>query len=91
VSDGAAADLRPEGQRRLRPPSWTVFAGLVVAAAVAYVVFALVRSVPVATVVAVPSSGAFAGPPPALAWPVQGGAAAGVEGVGARDADTRTS
>jgi serine-type D-Ala-D-Ala carboxypeptidase (penicillin-binding protein 5/6) len=53
-----------------------------VLAAVAYVIAALERAVPVATVVPVPVSGAFRGPPTALAWPGQDEAAAGVEGVG---------
>jgi len=59
-----------------------LLAGLVALAVAAYAVVALTRGVPPATVVAVPVSGAFPGPPPALAWPDQGEAAAGVEGVG---------
>jgi serine-type D-Ala-D-Ala carboxypeptidase (penicillin-binding protein 5/6) len=59
-----------------------VFVGLVVLAAVAYVIIALVRTVPALTVMPVPLSSAFPGPPPALAWPGQGEAAAGVQGVG---------
>ena len=50
-------------------------------AAVAYVIVALARAAP-PTVVPVAPSGAFPGPPPALAWPSQGESAAGVEGVG---------
>jgi serine-type D-Ala-D-Ala carboxypeptidase (penicillin-binding protein 5/6) len=46
------------------------------------VIVALVRTVPALTVVPVPLSNAFPGTPPALAWPGQGEAAAGVQGVG---------
>jgi D-alanyl-D-alanine carboxypeptidase (penicillin-binding protein 5/6) len=55
---------------------------VLVLAAVAYVVFALVRSMPTASVVALPRSDRFARGPVRLAWPSQGAAAIGVEGVG---------
>jgi D-alanyl-D-alanine carboxypeptidase (penicillin-binding protein 5/6) len=55
---------------------------LVVLVALAYVVATLLRAVPQATTVAAPISGAFAGRGPVLAWPGQGEAAVGVEGVG---------
>lgn len=62
---------------------WGVLAGLVLLlAAAAYVVYALVRSPPSATVVAAPRAEGFSGPRPALAWPNQGQAAVAVEGVG---------
>ena len=57
-------------------------AGLLVVAAVAYVLLALLRTVSGPALVPVPLPAAFPGPPPALAWPAQGQAAAGVEGVG---------
>lgn len=56
-------------------------AGLVVLAALAYAAFAVVRSVPAVTVVAVPRSAAFAGRL-RLAWPSQGEAAVGLAGTG---------
>ena len=61
---------------------WGVLAGLVVLAALAYVVFALLRSPPSPTVTAVGHPAMFAGGPLKLAWPVQGEAAVGVHGVG---------
>ncbi len=51
-------------------------------AAVAYVVFALVRSVPSMTLLPAPASAKFPGGHPRLAWPSHGEAAVGVEGVG---------
>jgi serine-type D-Ala-D-Ala carboxypeptidase (penicillin-binding protein 5/6) len=51
-------------------------------AAFAYAIVALVRTAPALTVTPVPLSSAFAGSPPALAWPGQGEAAAAVQGVG---------
>ena len=59
-----------------------MFAGVAVLVAVAYVVAAIVRGVPEAGIVSGPLSGAFPGSPHALAWPGQGEAAVGVEGVG---------
>lgn len=59
-----------------------MFAALLALVVVAYVVFALERSVPAPSVVPMPVSSAFVGPRPALAWPAQGQAAAGVQGVG---------
>jgi serine-type D-Ala-D-Ala carboxypeptidase (penicillin-binding protein 5/6) len=59
-----------------------VFAGLLGLAAVAYLMLALLRTLPAAALVPVPLPATFPGPPPALAWPAQGQAAAGVEGVG---------
>jgi D-alanyl-D-alanine carboxypeptidase (penicillin-binding protein 5/6) len=59
-----------------------VLAGLVVVTALAYVVFALVRSVPGTRLVPAARSRAFAGRPLRLAWPRQGEAAVGVAGVG---------
>ncbi|MBV9004483.1 MAG: D-alanyl-D-alanine carboxypeptidase [Solirubrobacterales bacterium] len=62
---------------------WGVLAGLVLLlAAAAYVVYALVRSPPGATVVPVSRAAAFAGPRSPLAWPNQGEAALAVRGVG---------
>lgn len=62
---------------------WGLVAGVVVlAAAAAYVVFALVRSPPSATVSAAPRAPGFPGRRPILAWPNQGQAAVGVTGVG---------
>jgi serine-type D-Ala-D-Ala carboxypeptidase (penicillin-binding protein 5/6) len=58
-----------------------VLAGLVVLAALAYGVFALLRSVPGTTVIPALRSGVFAGRS-RLAWPSHGEAAVGVEGVG---------
>ncbi len=79
---GAVADRRPAGQRRHPAAWWGVCAGLLVVAAVAYVIVALERAVPAPAVVPVAVSRALRGPPPALAWPGQGEAAAGVQGVG---------
>ena len=56
-----------------------VVVALVVAA---YLVVALVRTVGDAAVVPVPVSATFPGPPQGPAWPAQGEAAVGVEGVG---------
>jgi D-alanyl-D-alanine carboxypeptidase (penicillin-binding protein 5/6) len=71
--------MRPLGRRpRLR---WGALAGLAVAAVV-YVVFALVRSVPATAVIPAARARAFAGRPLRLAWPSQGEAAVGVQGVG---------
>lgn len=56
-------------------------AGLLVLATLAYGVFALVRPVPAMTVVGVPRSRAFDGRL-RLAWPRQGEAAVGLQGVG---------
>jgi D-alanyl-D-alanine carboxypeptidase (penicillin-binding protein 5/6) len=53
-----------------------------VAAAFAYIVFALVRSVPAVTVSPAAYSGAFAGRPARLAWPREGEAAVGVQSIG---------
>jgi serine-type D-Ala-D-Ala carboxypeptidase (penicillin-binding protein 5/6) len=58
-----------------------VLAGLVAAGAVGYVAFALVRSVPVRTVLAPWRSALFPGRL-RLAWPSQGEAAVAVQGVG---------
>jgi D-alanyl-D-alanine carboxypeptidase (penicillin-binding protein 5/6) len=59
-----------------------VLAGLVVVTALAYVVFALVRSVPGPSLFPATRARAFAGRPLRLAWPSRGEAAVGVEGVG---------
>jgi D-alanyl-D-alanine carboxypeptidase (penicillin-binding protein 5/6) len=64
------------------PATWALLVGSVGLAALAYVVFALVRSVPGMTVVAPRPSAKFPGRPPRLAWPRQGEAAVGVQGVG---------
>jgi D-alanyl-D-alanine carboxypeptidase (penicillin-binding protein 5/6) len=61
---------------------WGVLAGLVVLAALAYVAFALLRSLPGPTVTSAGTSATFAGGPLRLAWPVRGEAAVGVQGVG---------
>jgi D-alanyl-D-alanine carboxypeptidase (penicillin-binding protein 5/6) len=61
---------------------WGVLAGLVVVAALAYVVFALLRSLPSPTVTAVEHPARFASVRWKLAWPVQGEAAVGVQGIG---------
>ncbi len=61
---------------------WGLAAGLLVVAAVAYVVFALVRSLPAMRVVATRPSGTFPGGRPRLGWPRHGEAAVGVEGLG---------
>lgn len=55
---------------------------LLVAAAVAYVVFALVRGAPAATVVPAARPATIPDGPPKLAWPSQGQAAAAVQGIG---------
>jgi hypothetical protein len=68
---------------RLLRLGWGVSAGLAVAAAaVAYVVFALARSVPAMTVIPAVRAGAFAGRPLRLGWPGGGEAAIAVQGVG---------
>lgn len=78
-----ARSRRPPARRRPSPVAWGVLALLVVLAAVAYVVFTLVvRSVPAATVLVARRPPAFPGGRPALAWPRQGDAAVGVQGVG---------
>ncbi len=59
-----------------------MFATLLLLAATAYVVFTLERSLPAPSVVPTPASVAFTGPHRALAWPGQGQAAVGLEGVG---------
>jgi serine-type D-Ala-D-Ala carboxypeptidase (penicillin-binding protein 5/6) len=59
-----------------------MLAGLVALAALAYVAFALVHTVSGATVTSAMRSGAFTGRPLRLAWPRQGEAAVGVQGVG---------
>lgn len=51
-------------------------------AALAYVAFALLRSVPAPTVTVATRSASFAGHPAALAWPSRGEAAVAVQGVG---------
>ena len=51
-------------------------------AGLAYVGFALLRSVSVTTTIAAARTASFGGRPPALAWPAQGEAAVGVGGVG---------
>lgn len=84
---GHRLPLRPvrlaDLMRRSGRLRWGLWAGLaVVAAAVAYVVFALVRSAPAMTVTPAARPAAFAGRPPRLAWPGQGEAAVGVLGVG---------
>jgi serine-type D-Ala-D-Ala carboxypeptidase (penicillin-binding protein 5/6) len=56
-------------------------AGFVAMVALAYGVFAVVRSTPVMTVVSAPHYGSFGGRL-RLAWPSQGEAAVGVQGVG---------
>jgi serine-type D-Ala-D-Ala carboxypeptidase (penicillin-binding protein 5/6) len=73
------------GGRGVRPHKrvwWRVLAGVVVAAALAYVVFALVRSIPLRTVVEVRPVGVFASGRVRLAWPHQGEAAVAVERLG---------
>jgi len=73
-------------RRELRQPlaiPWRALLALVVLAAVAYcVVFGFVRSLPGAAVVAVPRAAAVPGRLPGIAWPSQGEAAVGVEGIG---------
>ena len=64
------------------PWRWGLFATLLLLAAAAYVVFTLERSLPGPSVVGAPASATFTGPHRALAWPGQGQAAAGVQGVG---------
>ncbi len=59
-----------------------MLAGLLVLAAVGYVVFALVRTVPKVAVVPVHASSVFGGPRPAVAWPGQGQSAVAIHGVG---------
>jgi D-alanyl-D-alanine carboxypeptidase (penicillin-binding protein 5/6) len=56
--------------------------GLLAVAAVAYVVFALVRSLPPITVLGTPPAARFPDGRPRLAWPSHGEAAVGVEGLG---------
>jgi D-alanyl-D-alanine carboxypeptidase (penicillin-binding protein 5/6) len=69
--------------RRLPRVRWAVLAALaVLAAALAYVVFALVRSAPATTVIPAPRDHAFAGRLLRLAWPRHGEAAVAVQGVG---------
>ncbi len=69
--------------RHLSRLRWGLLAGLVVVvAALAYVVFALVRSVPATTVIPAARDQAFAGRPLRLAWPSHGQAAVGVRGAG---------
>jgi serine-type D-Ala-D-Ala carboxypeptidase (penicillin-binding protein 5/6) len=71
---------RPVGRRRsVRWPVWAAL--VVVGAALAYVVFALVHSAPAVTVSAAARSRAFPGRGLRLAWPRQGEAAVGVQGV----------
>lgn len=83
VPPAGLAPHRPAaGRRRLRAATWGVLAGLAVLAAVGYVIVSLERAVPTATILPAPLSGAFRGPRPAVAWPGQGEAAVGVEGVG---------
>ena len=66
------------------PPAWWgVFAAVLLFAAAAYVGVSLLRSLPDATVSAAPLHDKFRGRLPRLAWPGQGEAAVGVEGVGA--------
>lgn len=78
----AGAHLPAAGSRRLPGIGWAVLAGLVVLAAIGYVVFALTRSSPEPAVVPVPVARVFGGPRLAIAWPNQGEAAVGVNGVG---------
>jgi D-alanyl-D-alanine carboxypeptidase (penicillin-binding protein 5/6) len=59
-----------------------VVGGAVVVAVLGYVVFALVRSLPMGTAVDVRPVGAFAGRRAELAWPRRGQAAVAVRGVG---------
>lgn len=67
---------------RLPRARWGVLAGLVVLAALAYFAFALVHPVSGPTVISAVRAGVFTGGPLRLAWPRQGEAAVGVEGVG---------
>jgi serine-type D-Ala-D-Ala carboxypeptidase (penicillin-binding protein 5/6) len=55
---------------------------MVVLAALAYLVFTLVRPVPGVTTTAASQAGSFGGRAPPLAWPGQGEAALAVQGVG---------
>lgn len=55
---------------------------LLVAAAAAYLVFALARAAPAATLVPAARPATFPDGPPRLAWPSQGQAAAAVQGIG---------
>jgi serine-type D-Ala-D-Ala carboxypeptidase (penicillin-binding protein 5/6) len=73
---------RPLTRRRLPRLRWGLWAGVVVLAAIAYGAFALVRSVPGTTTMSTTRSSSFPGRPLRLAWPRQGEAAVGVQGVG---------
>lgn len=81
TSFSSVGPRRPVGRRRT--VRWRVWAALaLVVAALAYVAFALIRSAPAVTVSLAARSGAFAGRGLRLAWPRQGEAAVGVQGVG---------
>ncbi len=68
--------------RRRLPGVWLgLLAGVVAAGALVYAAFALVRSVPVRTVVSMPRAGRFPGRL-RLAWPTRGEGAVAVQGVG---------
>ncbi len=76
---------RPRGpiaQRRVPAAWWGVLAGVVLLAAAGYLAFALLRTLPQPTFASSLRYGRFRGRPAALAWPHQGEAAMGVEGVG---------
>lgn len=83
---------RPTPRLALRPPSqrrrvlwgrWVASSAVVVVAlAFAYVAFALLRPLPLATVTAAGGAASVPGRPPSLGWPDQGQAAVGVERVG---------
>jgi serine-type D-Ala-D-Ala carboxypeptidase (penicillin-binding protein 5/6) len=70
------------GARHVPSIKWAPWAGIVMLAALAYVVFALVRPVSGITMTAAGRAGSFGGRAPALAWPGQGEAALAVQGVG---------
>ncbi len=82
-SSGGVPTYRGQLARRRVPLAWWgVFAASLLFAAAAYFAVSLLRSLPDATVSAAPLHDKFRGRPPALAWPRQGEAAVGVEGVG---------
>ena len=84
ASSGGFPRYRGQAARRRVPPAWWgVFAAVLLFAAAAYLALSLLRSLPDATVSAAPFHDRFRGRPPTLAWPRQGEAAVGVEGVGA--------
>src|ERR1700722_9596964 len=80
---GGLAPLRPTPPRRRLPGIRVgILAGLIVLVVIAYVAFALLRSLPGVTVTPVRKTVVFAGRGPRLVWPSQGQAALMLEGVG---------